>query len=139
MLKKTTLCLTLSSLIVLFLIPIKSLARIYLFDKKLEITGKIEEKIAIKYNMKDWEKGHGEHGYQANGGGMRNPAMLKTHFHIDGLLHLYQGADGSLLDVYTLWEWFYDFAPDISGDMHRGMATRDRNRYQTPHGVDMCR
>ena len=56
MLRKTTLCLTLSSLIVLFLIPIKSLARIYLFDKKLEITGKFEEKVAIKYNMKSWEK-----------------------------------------------------------------------------------
>ncbi|MEE8380827.1 MAG: DUF1302 family protein [Thermodesulfobacteriota bacterium] len=139
MLRKTTLCLTLSSLIVLFLIPIKSLARIYLFDKKLEITGKLEEKVAIKYNMKSWEKGRSHHGHLANGGGMDTLGMLKTHFHIDGLLHLYQGADGTVLDVYTLWEWFYDFAPDISGDMHRGMATRDRNRYQTPHGVDMCR
>jgi hypothetical protein len=136
--KKTTIFLALSFLIVIFLIPIDSGARIYLFDRKLEITGKIEQKTIIKYHMKSWEKGEGEYGYLTRGGRMKNPASFKTHFHIDGLLHLYKSGE-TLVDIYTLWEWFYDFAPDMRGDIHRAMRAYDRNKYQTPHGEEMCR
>ncbi|KPJ55577.1 MAG: hypothetical protein AMJ42_06605, partial [Deltaproteobacteria bacterium DG_8] len=136
--KKIIIFLTLSFLIAFLLIPLNSRARIYLFDKKLEIVGKIEEKIALKYHMKPWEKGRSRHEWKANKGRMKNPAMLKTHLHIEGLYHLYQSED-TTIDIYTLWEWFYDFAIDIRGDMHRGMATRDRDRYKTPHGEEMCR
>jgi len=136
--KKIIIFFSLSFLFAVLLIPLNSLARIYLLDRKLEIVGKIEKKIALKYHMKSWEKGRGEYEYMARGGRMKNPAMLKTHFHIEALYHLYQ-SENTVIDFFTLWEWFYDFAPDIRGDMHRAMAARDRNRYQTPHGEEMCR
>jgi len=139
MFKKITLFLTLSLLVAFFIIPINALARIYLFDNKVEITGKIEEKVLLKYHMKGYERGKGRHRYKANGGGMKNPSVFKTHLHIDALWHIYNKEGGTTLDFYTLWEWFYDFAPDIRGDIHRGMYSRDRNRYQTPHGEEMVR
>jgi hypothetical protein len=136
--KKAVILMILFVLMAVFLIPFNSLARIYLFDRKIEIVGKIEEKIGLKYHMKSFEKGRGELGYLTNGGRYRNPAMLKTHVHLEVLAHLYQSGD-TLLDFYSLWEWFYDFSLDIHGDMHRMTYSRDRNRNQTPHGKEMAR
>ena len=130
MCKKITLFLTLSFLIALFIVPQNVLARIYLFDRKIEITGKLEQKTILKYHMKEWEKGKGRHAYKAGGGRIKNPTVFKTHFHIDALWHIYK-TDETTLDFYTLWEWFYDFAPDMRGDYGRGIHARDRNRYQT--------
>ena len=48
-----------SFLIALILTPTISSARIYLFDKKLEINGSIEQKANWKYTLKDWERGRG--------------------------------------------------------------------------------
>ena len=42
--------------------------------------------------------------------GMKNPASMKPHLHVDALVHLYE-SDDAILDFYTLWEWFYDFWP----------------------------
>jgi len=127
-----------SFLTAILLIPVTSSARIYLFDNKLEIVGNVQQKVMLKFHMKSWEKGEGENGYLARGGRMKNPAMLKTHFHIEGLYHIHK-SEKTTFDFYTLWEWFYDWSPDIRGDIHRSMSAYDRNKYQTPHGEDMCR
>jgi hypothetical protein len=136
--RKTAVVLTLSLLAVIFLLPATSPARIYFFDRKIEITGKIEQKVVLKYHMDRKEKGQDRFDNVTNGGRMKNPAMMKPHLHLDMLAHLYE-SDETILDFYTLWEWFYDFAPDMRGDIHRGMQSRDRNRYQTPHGLEMVR
>ena len=48
-----------SFLIALILTPTMSSARVYLFDKKLEVNGSIEQKANWKYTLKDWERGRG--------------------------------------------------------------------------------
>jgi hypothetical protein len=138
MYKKFVLPIQCSFLVVLFLTCATAHATFYFFDGKLESAGKIEQKAIIKYNMVDWEKGKGKYGYRSGDGRMENPASFKTHFHIDANYHLYK-TDRNMIDIYTLWEWFYDFAPDMRHNIHDGMHSRDRNRYQTPHGQEMCR
>ncbi len=116
-------------------------ARIYLLDQKVEVNGSIEEKWNFKYDTKDWEKGRGEHSYggrMSDGGHVENPAMLKTHLHLEALYHAYQQG-GTVLDFYTLVEWFYDISQDINPAWRRGMSSYDRNKYQTPHGLEMLR
>jgi hypothetical protein len=116
-------------------------ARFYLLDHNVELNGSIEEKWNFKYDLKDWEKGRGEHnpnGIYSDGGHVENPAMLKTHLHLEALCHAYQQGT-TVLDFYTLFEWFYDISPDINPAWRRGMASYDRNKYQTPHGWEMVR
>ena len=82
-----------SFLIALILIPTISSARIYLFDKKLEINGSIEQKANWKYTLKDWERGRGKHnpnGRASFGGrypSRGTPTMFKTHLHAETLYH----------------------------------------------------
>ncbi|MBW2652228.1 MAG: hypothetical protein JRC57_03950, partial [Deltaproteobacteria bacterium] len=117
--KRTVCFLTLTFLIAIFVIPAISSARIYFFDKKLEITGKVEEKIIMKYGLKDWEKGRGKYGYRAKGGRSENPALFRTHFYIDGLYHLFRDED-TIIDIYGLATYYYDLAHQISGKYRRG-------------------
>ena len=55
-----------SFMIAFLLAPAISYARIYLFDKKIEINGSIEQKANWKFNLKDWEKGKGPHNSREN-------------------------------------------------------------------------
>jgi hypothetical protein len=130
-----------SCLAVLLLGPSSVFARFYLFDQKLEINGSIEEKFNFKYDMKDWEYGHGKYAYggrASNNGHVQNPAMMKTHLHAEGLYHAYQQGT-TVLDFYCLLEWYYDMAPDINGAWGRGMHARDEYHYQTPSGDEVLR
>ncbi len=130
-----------SFLAVLFVNPSASLARFYLLDKKIEINGVIEEKWNFKYNMTEWEKGRNpsyKDKYASDGGKVENPAMMKTHVHLEALYHAYQQGN-TVLDFYTLFEWFYDVSQDINPAWRRGMSSYDRNKYQTPHGWEMWR
>ncbi|MBW2552748.1 MAG: hypothetical protein JRE20_01270 [Deltaproteobacteria bacterium] len=136
--KRTVCFLTLTFLIAIFVIPAISSARIYFFDKKLEITGKVEEKIIMKYGLKDWEKGRGKYGYRAKGGRSENPALFRTHFYIDGLYHLFRDED-TIIDIYGLATYYYDLAHQISGKYRRGITAYDLNKYRSPHGEDIIK
>ena len=136
--KRTACFLTLTILIAIFIIPAISDARIFLFDKKLELVGKFEEKIIMKYGLKDWENGRGKYGYQAQGGRSKNPALFRTHFYIEGLYHMYK-TDETLIDIYTLATYYYDFAHQIDGDYRRGMSAYDLNKYRSPHGWEIIK
>ena len=132
-----------SSLTLLFLVPALSYARIYLFDKKLEINGSIEQKANWKFNLKDWEKGTGPNnpdGRQSNGGRypQNAPTLFKTHIHLEGLYHAYNEG-GTVLDVMALVEWYYDWAPGMTGSLGRGIRARDEDVYKTAHGEEIIR
>ena len=136
--KRTACFLTLTFLIAIFIIPAVSDARIYLFDRKLEIVGKFEEKIIMKYNLKDWQKGRGERGYMAQGGRSKNPALFRTHFYIEGLYHMFRN-ENTLIDIYALATYYYDLAHKIDGDYKRGMSAHDLNKYRSPHGEQIIK
>ena len=136
--KRIACFLTLTFLITIFIIPAISNARIFLFDRKLEIVGKFEEKVIMKYRLKDWQKGKGKYGYRAQGGGVANPALFRTHFYIEGLYHLFRNED-TLIDIYALGTYYYDFAHKISGKYNRGMSAYDVNKYRSPHGEDIVK
>jgi hypothetical protein len=134
--------------------PTISSARIYLFDNKLELNGSIEQKFNWKFNLKDWEKGTGpnnsritpggqvENRSQSNGGRypQNNPTLFKTHLHLEALYHVYNDGE-TLLDVFTLWEYFYDWGVDINPAYERGIRARDREDFKTNGGdfEHMCR
>ncbi len=115
MYKRILVALIVSFLTLLFIMPTLSSARIYLFDKKLEINGSIEQKANWKFNLKDWEKGTGSHnsrttaagtvinGTQSNGGRypQNGPTLFKTHLHLEGLYHIYNEG-GTILDGLLL-------------------------------------
>ena len=154
--KKRVGCNVLVSFMIVFLLtPAISYARIYLFDRKLEINGSIEQKANWKFNLKDWEKGKGKHnarvnpddtvikgteGSQSNGGRypQNAPTLFKTHLHLEGLYHVFNEG-GKLLDAFVLLEWFYDWGPDMTGSLGRGIRARDEDRYKTPHGWEPVR
>ena len=152
MYKKISVALVLSFLTLLFIMPTLSSARIYLFDKKLEINGSIEQKANWKFNLKSWEKGTGPHnsrttpagtvinGTQSNGGRypQNAPTLFKTHLHLEGLYHIYNEG-GTILDAFALFEWFYDWAPQMTGSYGRGIRARDQNSYITPHDWEPIR
>jgi hypothetical protein len=152
MYKRISIALVISFLTCLFLTPTLSSARIYLFDKKLEINGSIEQKANWKYNLKSWEKGTGPHnsrvtpagtvinGTQSNGGRypQNAPTLFKTHLHLEGLYHVFNEG-GHLLDAFVLFEWFYDWGPSMTGSLSRGIRARDEDKYKTPHGLEMLR
>jgi len=153
MAKKVSNALIISFLTLLFIMPTLSSARIYLFDNKLEINGSIEQKANWKYNLKQWEKGKGPHnsrenlvtgvvenGTQSNGGRypQNAPTLFKTHLHLEGLYHLYNEG-GKILDAFALFEWFYDWAPQMTGSYGRGIRSRDKNNYITPHDWEPVR
>jgi hypothetical protein len=154
MFNRISVVLVVSFLTALLLIPNISFARIYLFDNKLEINGSIEQKFNWKYNLKSWEKGTGPHNSritpggqvenrtQSNGGRypQNNPTLFKTHFHIEALYHAYNDGE-TLLDVFTLWEYFYDWGVDINPAYERGIRARDREPFKTNGGdfEHMCR
>ena len=136
--KRTACFLTLTFLIAIFIIPAVSDARIYLFDKKLEVVGKFEEKIIMKYNLKDWQKGRGKYGYRAQGGRSKNPALFRTHFYIEGLYHMFRN-ENTLIDVYALATYYYDLAHQIDGDYRRGISAHDLNKYRSPHREEIVK
>jgi len=126
-----------SFLIALLITPTISSARIYLFDKKLEVNGSIEQKANWKYTLKDWERGRGDNnpnGLYSNGGrypSRGTPTLFKTHLHLEGLYHAYNDGE-KLLDVFGLFEWFYDWGPSMTGSYKRGQRARDRQSFKTP-------
>ena len=150
--KRISVALVVSFLALLFIMPTFSSARIYLFDKKLEINGSIEQKANWKFNLKEWEKGKGPNnsrtteagtvinGTKSNGGRypQNAPSLFKTHVHLEGLYHVFNEG-GKLLDGIVLFEWFYDWAPQMTGSMSRGIRARDEDMYKTPHGLEMVR
>jgi len=150
--KRISVALVVSFLALLFIMPTFSSARIYLFDKKLEINGSIEQKANWKFNLKDWEKGKGPHnsrttaagtvinGTQSNGGRypQNAPTLFKTHIHLEGLYHVFNEG-GKLLDAFVLLEWFYDWGPDMTGSYGRGIRARDEESFKTPHGWEPVR
>jgi hypothetical protein len=130
-----------SFLAVLVIYPSTSFARLYFLDQQIEINGSIEEKFNFKYGLKDWEKGRGKHnpnGIYSDGGKVENPAMVKTHLHVEALYHVYKD-ENTIFDFYTLLEWFYDASPDMNPAWRRGMHARDRSQYQTPHDLEILR
>ena len=152
MYKRILVALIVSFLTLLFIMPTLSSARIYLFDKKLEINGSIEQKANWKFNLKDWEKGTGPHnsrttpagtvinGSQSNGGRypQNGPTLFKTHLHLEGLYHVYNEG-GKILDAFALFEWFYDWSPQMIGSYGRGIQHRDKDAYRTPHDWEPVR
>lgn len=136
--KKIVCFLILFFLVTIFLISSISNARIYLFDRKLEIVGKFEEKVIMKYGLKDWQKGRGKFGYMAQGGRVKNPALLRTHLYIEGLYHLFRNDD-TIIDIYALGAYYYDFAHQIDGDYRRGISAYDLNKYRSPHGEEVMK
>ena len=66
------------------------------------------------------------------------PTLFKTHLHLEGLYHLYNEG-GTILDGFALFEWFYDWAPQMTGSLGRGIRARDEDSYKTPHGWEMVR
>ena len=127
----------------LILTPAISSARLYLFDRKLELNGSIEQKFNWKFNLKDWEKGTGPHNSrvtpggrlenrtQSNGGRypQNNPTLFKTHLHLEALYHAYNEGQ-HLVDFFTLIEWFYDWGVDINPSYERGIRARDRESFK---------
>jgi hypothetical protein len=152
MCKRISSLLIISCLTLLFLTPAQTFARIYFFDRKLEINGSIEQKANWKFNLKDWEKGTGKHnqritpagtvinGTQSNGGRypQNAPTLWKTHVHLEGLYHAYDEG-GTILDAFVLLEWFYDWGPDMTGSLGRGIRARDEEAYKTPHNWEPVR
>ncbi len=154
MFNRISVVLVVSFLTALIFIPTISSARIYLFDDKLEINGSIEQKFNWKFGLKDWEKGTGPHNSRVTPGGQvenrtqsnggrypqNNPTLFKTHLHLEALYHAYNDGE-SLVDFFTLWEYFYDWGLDINPSYERGIRARDRGRFKTNGGdfEHMCR
>ena len=92
----------------------------------------------MKYKLTDWQKGRGKYGYMAQGGRVENPALFRTHFYVDGLFHLFRNED-TIIDIYALGTYYYDFAHKISGKYKRGMSAYDLNKYRSPHGEDIIK